>query len=412
MRQLKQNRFGMVAVMCAACLVIILAVVAIAIDGGLLMDDRRRAQSAADAAALAGAADLFLRWQANQGVDVQGTAVAKALAISAANGFPNPVVNCPPQSGPFKGKPGYIEVIVSYNQRRAFSRIWGSTDLPVQARAVAEGKWGANKNGILVLDPTSPSSLNVVGNGTMMVQGVATIVDSNNPGAVTTTGTGTIMTSELDVTGIPGVTPGSNIVGNVVSGSPPVPDPLAYIPAPDASTMTVQSNHPINWANGIHTVQPGVYQGGIKISGQATLIMMPGIYYMDGGGFAFTGQGSLDAEGVMVYNDPKSNSDIINIQGTGAITYSPPTSGIYTGIALWQRRDSTNVMDIQGNGTSQMSGSFYTQHGTLNVGGNGAQDTIGSQYISYDLKVNGNGNFKVNWDVNLTGRIRIIRLVE
>ena len=63
-------------------------------------------------------------------------------------------------------------------------------------------------------------------------------------------------------------------------------------------------------------------------------------------------------------------------------------------------------------GTSQISGTFYTAHGTLNVGGNGAQDVLGSQYISYDMKVNGGGTFNVNWDPNLVGRVRILRLVE
>src|SRR5262249_20220641 len=167
-----------------------------------------------------------------------------------------------------------------------------------------------------------------------------------------------------------------------------------------------------NSANGTLDVQPGVYQGGIKISGQGTLNMAPGIYYMDGGGFSFTGQGNLNAQGVMIFVAPKQSSDIVNIQGTGIINYSPPTSGIYRGISFFQQRSSYNNMNISGNGASTISGTFYTQHGTLNVTGSGSSDTIGSQYISYKLVINGNGNFKVNWDVNLTGRIRIINLVE
>src|SRR5262245_5416735 len=129
MRKKIESRSGTVAVICAVCLVVVLAFVAIAIDGGGLMDDRRRAQSAADAAALAGAADLFAKWQTNTGTDKQGTAVTRAIAASAANGFPAPEVYCPPQSGPFAGQAGYIEVIVNYSQKRAFSRIWGKTDL-------------------------------------------------------------------------------------------------------------------------------------------------------------------------------------------------------------------------------------------------------------------------------------------
>jgi hypothetical protein len=412
MRKFIQTRAGTVAVMSAVSLVVMMSMVAIAIDGGLLMDDRRRAQSAADAAALAGAADLFLKWQINQGLDKQGTAWLKATVTSGENGFPNPEVYIPPISGPFAGKAGYIEVIVHYSQPRAFSRIWGSTDLPVTARAVAQGRWGTNKNGIILLDPTAPGSLTITGGGTMTVAGVPTIVDSNSPSAVTTTGgAATLVTPELDVTGIPGVL-GAGVIGTVNSGSPPVPDPLAYLPEPDPSTMVVQSSNQTKAANGTLNIQPGVYDKGISISGQATLNMAPGIYYMRNGGFSFTGQGNLNAAGVMIFTQPNQSSDIVNIQGTGAINFSPPTSGIYRGIAFFQERSSSNVMNISGNGQSQMSGTFYAAHGTLNVTGNGAQDTLGSQYISYDLTVNGNGNFAVNWDVNLTGKIRIITLVE
>jgi hypothetical protein len=73
---------------------------------------------------------------------------------------------------------------------------------------------------------------------------------------------------------------------------------------------------------------------------------------------------------------------------------------------------STNTISITGNGSSSMTGTFYTQHGTLSVTGNGTNDVIGSQYISYQLNVNGNGSFQVSWNANLVGRVRIIRLVE
>ena len=59
-----------------------------------------------------------------------------------------------------------------------------------------------------------------------------------------------------------------------------------------------------------------------------------------------------------------------------------------------------------------MSGTFYAAHGTLNVTGNGTIDVLGSQYISYDMKVNGGGAFNIDWNVNQVARVRILRLVE
>jgi hypothetical protein len=59
-----------------------------------------------------------------------------------------------------------------------------------------------------------------------------------------------------------------------------------------------------------------------------------------------------------------------------------------------------------------MSGTFYTAHGTLSVSGNGTTDVIGSQYISYNMVLGGNGSFQVNWNTDQTARTRLIGLVE
>src|SRR5262249_23615803 len=152
--------------------------------------------------------------------------------------------------------------------------------------------------------------------------------------------------------------------GTIYSGQQPTPDPLRYIPQPDPTTMVLQSKNQTHFAGNVaktFTISPGVYQGGITVSGQATLIMEPGIYYMDGGGFSFVGQGNLNANGVLIVNAPQSNNDVININGNGLINISPPTSGTYAGISMWQTRASTNTIYLTGNGTSSMSGTFYAQ---------------------------------------------------
>jgi Flp pilus assembly protein TadG len=409
---LSRQRKGMVVALVAISLAIILSFVAIAVDGGLLLDRHQRLQATADAAALAAANDLYLNWRANHGLDPAGTAQAAAEAVAMANGFPNITVNIPPLSGPFVGLPGYAEVYVNYSQKRYFSTIFGSANMPISCRAVGQGCWSSPKMGILVLDPTAPASLNVVGGATVTVTGAPLIINSNAPNAGSASGGGTVSGSEIDIGGVPGYN-GGHWFGNIYSGQPPTPDPLAYIPEPDPSTMVVQATHSTH-ASGNQTLslQPGVYQGGITVSGQASLNLAPGIYYMQGGGFSFTGQGSLNAPGVMIVNAPQSNSDNISINGSGAINLSPPLTGTYAGISLWQVRSSTNTISVTGNGGSSMTGTFYTAHGTLKVSGNGTNDVIGSQYISYLLSVNGNGSFTVAWNANLVGRVRIIRLVE
>jgi Flp pilus assembly protein TadG len=402
----------MVAVLVAVCLVVIVSFVAIVVDGGLLFDQHQRVQATADAAALAAADDMFKMWPQNQGLDPKDTAQAAAQAVATANGYPNIIVNIPPKSGPFTDMPGYAEVYVTYNQTRYFSRIFGSADMPVKCRAVSQGAWSGPKVGILILDPTASGSLNMVGGASITVTGASLIIDSNSPTAGTGNGNSSVTAGEIDITGVPGYL-GGTWSGTIYSGVLPTPDPLAYLPEPDPTQMAIQSTKGIH-ASGNQTLNllPGVYQGGIAVSGGASLNLAPGIYYMDGGGFSFTGNGGLNATGVMIVNNPYTKNDIININGNGAINMSPMTTGIYTGISLWQTRTSTNTIAVTGNGNQSITGTFYTAHGTLAVGGNGTNNVIGSQYISDMLTTNGNGSFTVAWNANLVARARIIRLVE
>src|SRR5437870_5675271 len=103
-------RRGSVLVWVVVGLSVIVGVLAIGLDGGRMMDERRRAQTAADAAALAAAADLYANYVTNQGSDPSGTAAAAARSVASANGYTNDgvnstvAVNIPPQSGAFTGK--------------------------------------------------------------------------------------------------------------------------------------------------------------------------------------------------------------------------------------------------------------------------------------------------------------------
>src|ERR1051325_7691931 len=96
---------------------VIVGIVALGMDGGRLMEERRHVQAAADAAALAAAADLYQNYTQQQGQDTTGTARTAALSSAAANGYTHDgartmvTVRVPPPTGAFAGQAGYVEVI-------------------------------------------------------------------------------------------------------------------------------------------------------------------------------------------------------------------------------------------------------------------------------------------------------------
>src|SRR5262249_818448 len=156
-----------------------------------------------------------------------------------------------------------------YNQKRHFSAIYGSQSIPVRARAVAEGGWRSGKSGILILDPTSPGALTVVGNGAVSVVGAPLIVDSNAPngGVTTVNGTGTVSPHrEIGFSGSPGSSGSGSWIGTIKSNQPPVPDPLLYLPEPSTAGGTSQPKVKISGKQSL-TIDPGVYSGGITVSG-------------------------------------------------------------------------------------------------------------------------------------------------
>lgn len=422
-RSHRSSRRGAIVVLVAACLTILLVCAAISLDGGGLLEQRRRAQATADAAAMAAAEDIFRNYQTNHGLDPSGTAVTRALSIASANGFSNNgtssvvTVRKSPQTylgGPHQGQvlpAGYVEVTVQRNQSRYFSAIIGSGTIPVSARAVARGKWAPAFVGIHVLDLHEPSALRATGGGTGNVSGgAAVIVNSDSVTAAVTTGGSTIAATDFSIVG---GTDGGGFIGNMHTGMEPQPDPLRNIPQPTRQTLPDQSSGPKHYSNGNRLISPGVYHGGITITGQANVTMQPGIYYMDGGGFSFSGQGNLVANGVMIFNAPSGPSDNITLSGSngGSVTMTPPTSGTYKGLTLFQERTATNDMNISGNGSFFVTGTFYTANSLMNVTGNGDAH-IGSQYISRLLDLNGTGNMMIDYNPDQVIPVRVLNLVE
>jgi hypothetical protein len=404
-----RSRRGVVAVVVALCLTVLVGVIAIVIDGGLLQDDRRSVQAAADAAALAAADDLYLNYPTKNGLDSGGSAAKAAYSTATANGFTNDhavatvTVNIPPASGKFTGQAGYAEVIITYNQPRYFSNIFGVGAVPVSARAVARGQWVPQNNGVIVLDPTASGSLSANGNGDTFVKNSSIIVDSNSSTAATTVGNSYVADPNrpIDITGAnPGYS--GSFQGTVWTGQPAVPDPLAYLPAPDPNSLTTQTAGNGTTVN----LLPGRYVGGLHFSGQQSVYMAPGIYYMDGGNFDFSGQGNLTAQGVMIYSTAG-----LSITGLGTVLLSPPTSGIYTGLSYFQSRTSTATAYIGGNGGYNVTGTFYSADGLVKLDGNGAS-SIASQVVSRFMTSGGNGATNIIWAGPPTARVRVLQLVE
>src|SRR5262249_8506443 len=145
----------------------------------------------------------FTNWKTNHGTDPNKCAYNSAMTTATANGFSNDTTHSvvPPATGPFAGRPGFAEVLITYNQGRFFSSIWGDGALQVHARAVARGTYAPASPGILILDPTDNNTLNVTASGNVTVTGGGAIdVNSKSAnGGATCTNTGNIVADTINL---------------------------------------------------------------------------------------------------------------------------------------------------------------------------------------------------------------------
>ena len=411
------HRRGTVAVLVGICLVPLLGLMALVLDGGLLLAQRRHAQATADTASMAAANVLYTNYATNQGYDYNNAASKAALAIAAGNGYTNDgvgskvTVNIPPLAGPSKGKAGYAEVIVQSYQSRYFSALWGSGTNTVAGRSVARGLAKGSDIGLLLTNPSGNGALSGSGNGSLTVTKGSLTVDSTSSQAISLSGNASVTASNINIVG--GYSAGKGgLHGTIKTGVTPVPDPYANLPVPDPTKMTVQSSSKLSYSGGAYTLQPGVYQGGISLSGQATVTLQPGTYYLQGGGLSLSGQASLAGTGVTIYNAPQGSGDQIDLSGKGSVTLTPPTSGNYAGFSIIQDPSSTAGMSITGNGLLAITGAIDAPKASLSLTGNGSTDTFGSQIIASSINMTGNGTVTIGGTTGTPAGLRDLRIVE
>jgi Flp pilus assembly protein TadG len=450
------RRRGAVAPLVAVMLVVLIGMASFALDGGNMLHARRKLQAAADAAAYAAAADLYIRYPTNSGVDTNGTAKAAALDYANRNGYPNNdsganannMSSTPGTSkvtvitytsadddgkgagnysaGPNAGKPvpkGYVEVTIGYNVPQNFSTVWGYKVQTIRARAVARGAWQSSAIGMMALNPTAAPSLWTSGTGGITTKnGNSIIVNSTSAGDAQVQGTGPITSAapgKIFVSG-PSVVGSGSFTPAPILNSPPQPDPYAYLPAPPMPTTSRTYTSGAVMYPGLYTqtqIQPDM---NITLRGEGALnsdgsTIGPGqaIYYFNGGPVQFSsGAFTISSQGgVMIYFNPNpSNMDPgFALTSDTSINLQPMANGPYKGITYFQNRTATAKFQISGNGGITGSGTWYMPKAFAYLSANGAMNV--GNLIADTIYVSGNGSIVADQG-GPQANTRVIQLVE
>jgi hypothetical protein len=374
---------GQALIFTAAALVVLMGFAGLAIDMGVMRHDKRLQQTAADAAAIAGASNLAFGGVTSGAQDAAsrvgytdngGGQVSNCTG--AAVGTICVEVNYPPSTGPQKGHDGYVEVLVADVHPTYFMKILGINSETITARAVAANLGGGAGNGCLyTLNPPSSGTEGISGSGTINASTCGIVDNGDYDGTVPNVSADTFAVSgSLSGKSATCTTPGPC----PTYGIPAAADPLSTLTPPCTSCSggnivnVIGSGNPscgagCTFTGGTYLISPGTYCS-ITIKGVASdqVVFRPGVYIIDGPSAGCSSDSlkipendTISGTGVTFYF---TNSSTLKMGGTPTVNLTAPdSSGTYPGILMYQDPNDTSTTGptLGGNSGSKYEGALY-----------------------------------------------------
>jgi Flp pilus assembly protein TadG len=400
-----RDESGQALVLMVFSMTVLLGFLALAVDVGLLFNAKRKVQTAADAAAIAGALAY----------SYQGASYATGAAYEAANsnGVETSAVTVTPSpSDGWHTGAGYIEVVIRQKNPTFLMKVFNRSSMFVAARAVAGIT--PNPDCIVALDKIDPQSFDVQGNAKVVSPGCSIHINSSSGTALCTTGNATITAPAINIAGAQNPAPPCNgSQNNANTGAQQVADPftgleyptcnagnttsvtlvttsnVASLPSVSATLngktakVTCFSGSNVSIASGVTLGKAGdsqifVFQNGLKEPNGNGSITVNGTIDLAGGGFDQKNFGiklTAPADSTAAYNGlgfivPATNT---------SVTCSPPYGG------------TQPCVQIQfGSGGGDLDGIMYVPGATLFMQDDGGGNQVAGivAYKLYDKSSN------------------------
>lgn len=370
------NRSGNVAILFALMMPVLLGFLGIGVEAGYWYFKNRQLQTAADLASFAGATSLRAGESSSQARDA---AIAEAISNGYDPTVGTIVVNNPPQSGNFTGNAA-VEVLIQSEIQRMFSRIFDRQNIVTNLRAVATYEDGGT-GCIIALNPTAHDAVNFSGSANASL--IACEVMSNSVAADSVAIEGSADVDAPCVNAVGGVSATSNLVmtdcPEARENLPPIDDPYAHLSEPDMSAPCEPAG----------STAPGRHCGGLDLTGSVHLA--PGTYIVDGGSLKSNASANITGDGVTFFI---TNGADVRFNGSSHLDLSAPTTGDYAGVLMYGDPDSTtSSVKLNGNASSNFTGSFYMPSQTVEHLGNFGATNGCTQIIADKVEISGSSAF-------------------
>ena len=346
------NSRGNIAVTLSLLALPLFAAVGLAIDYGMMTSKRAESQNRADSAALAAARLIALGGSSKSEV-IEG---AKTFALSTANADGVLTVQAEMLDD------NSITVTISENWAPIFAHLLNEQVTPIVATATARSA-GGSKICVLALSSTMSSSVTLTGAARIDANGCSVYSNSTDRYAITSYKDSMLKAALICSAG--GTSDGlANFSPLPVTDCPAVADPLSSWPAPPVGNCDYLDMEVIS---GTHVLNPGVYCGGLLVTGSAKAELRPGVYVMKDGPLEVTKTASLTGDYVGVYLT--GNNAVFLFANTSSVGLSAPKDGPMAGLLFFEDRSSAlgRNFEIVSENARRLVGTIYLPRGNFLV---------------------------------------------
>jgi hypothetical protein len=449
--KLRRDKRGNVLILMGAAMPLLVASAGLATDTIQWALWKRQIQRAADSAAIAG---VYERMRASGATGGVPAAVNKDLEYNQQTGLDlhNSIpTTCSTGTGTALGCPAdvgtdrrhQVQVTLEVQKPLTFSAMFMSDAPVIRATSTAASVPGGDEYCVIGLDRrANKTALTIGGSTTVNMGGCSAMSNSSHPSAAATndgeSANSVFVAKSLAAVG--GVAYSRRwTVDSYDPGTPAVQDPYGpgstrelTVPPATACTATVNSIGNGASLSDAHAPINGVRQvvcvnGGIGVSGNNQSITLgSATYVLNGGNLNMSGNNaSISCSGcTIILTNRTTPTSPGNIQITGGtLSMTPPTTGDYRGISIYQDRraiDADNSAPenrINGGASSNVQGVIYTPGRSLSMlGGGSITAPICLQVVGKRVEFTGNSFIKLSslcggYGMDPIAAGRLVRLV-
>ncbi|MGI9513830.1 MAG: pilus assembly protein, partial [Anderseniella sp.] len=322
---------------------------------GLMVRKQSTLQGLADSAALASAKQLAI----SNVTQSQVVSVAKAFVLQ------NSDVSDSVQVTVKTDMDSTVAVAVTEVWQPVFAHFFSSKVTPIAAAATAR-VYGTGSVCVLGLDETATQTISLGNKAKLTANSCNVVSNSVDSRSLVVGGTASMSAQNIYTAG--------GYVGSMSAFSPtPVEDaskmddPLADRPAPnfagcDHTDYTVKE--------GMVTLSPGSYCGGLLISGNADVTLRPGDYIIKDGPLSVTGKGKIAGKYVGFYLTGADAT--LQFSSGSSVSLTAPKDSVLSGLLFYEDRNSPvgRTHRIASDNARLLLGTVYLPQGKLMIDAN------------------------------------------